>query len=76
MKYMGYSDDGTIEYVDLDVEYTQGPTVLNIAPASEGGMPRQIIADTGSVIVRLMSGGWPIVFTQAAFEASFKKVEE
>lgn len=76
MKYMGYSDNGTIEYVDLDAEYVTGPTVLNIAPISEGQLPRQVIAETGSIIVRLASGGWPVIFTEEAFNASFKKVEE
>lgn len=76
MKYLGYNDSGTLEYVDLEVEYPSGPTIINIAPLETGGMPRQVTADVGTVIVRLSSGGWPIIFTQEAFDASFKKVEE
>jgi hypothetical protein len=73
MKYLGKDDSGNYEQIDLDVEFPTGPTVINTIV---NGTPTPTIVESGNVIVRLSHGGWPIVFTKEAFEASFVKLEE
>lgn len=73
MKYLGKDDSGIDVITDLTVEYPEGPTVINILV---NNVPTSVTVLPGEVIVRLTSGGWPIVFTQEAFDASFTKIEE
>lgn len=73
MKYLGKDDNGLDTVIDLTVEYPEGPTVINILV---NNVPTPVTVMPEEVIVRLTSGGWPIVFTQEAFDASFTKIEE
>jgi hypothetical protein len=73
MKYLGKENDGQDVIVELDVQYPEGPTVLNVLFQNA---PTQTITGPGEVIVRLDGNNWPVVFTEAAFNASFTKIEE
>lgn len=73
MKYLGKNDQGDYEVVDLEVEHPAGPTIINTIFNEK---IIQVTANPGEVIVRLASGGWPIIFTEEAFQASFQKIED
>lgn len=73
MRYLGKDENGVDTVVDLDAEFPEGPTVINTLYQNA---PTAVVVNPGEVIVRLVSGGWPIVFTKEAFNASFIKIEE
>ena len=73
MRYLGKDDNGVDTIIELDVEYPEGPTVIN---SLYQNVPTAVVVNPGEVIVRVSSGGWPIVFTEEAFNASFIKIEE
>lgn len=73
MKYYGKNDQDEYEVIDLDVQYPEGPTPLNIVFREQ---ITPVIAQPDEVIVRLTTGGWPMVFTKEAFDASFHLIED